>query len=200
MRSPVRQRGRSSGASRGPRTCPPVSAGGLSACEAVTATHRASSLPAPIAGGVLFSLGIAQARRLANGTAVDARRAATVNGPARTLAGALLLIRPEIPHRILHTVPESTTPHWLSHMLAVRETILGLCTYRAGRTGNDVNSWLLALALVDAGEALIVLHAIRRHEVRLAPALAFVAADAGSAATAVGVIVQQRRAAHTAAS
>jgi hypothetical protein len=160
----------------------------------VKATSRASSLLAPIAGGVLFSLGIAQARRLANGTDADARRAATTNGPARTLAGALLLTHPDLLHRTLGIVPEPTSSHWLTRMIAVRETILGLCTWRAGRTGREVNSWLFALGLVDAGEALVVFHAIRHHEVGVAPALAFLAADAGSAATAVGVIAQQRRA------
>jgi len=162
----------------------------------VTATARASSLLPPVAGGVLFSLGVAQARRLANGTDTDARRAARTNGPMRAIAGALLVIHPDALLRSLHTVPASPSPQWLAHMISVRETILGLCTWRAGRSGRDVSSWLLALALVDAGEALVLLHAMRHHEVRTSPALAFVAADAGSAATALGLITQQRRAAH----
>jgi len=118
---------------------------------------------------VLFSLGVAQARRLANGTDADARRAARTIGPTRAIAGALLLIHPDALLRLLRTVPASTSPRWLAHMIGVRETILGLCTWTAGRTGRDVSLWLLAPTLVDAGEALVVLHAMRRHEVRLAP-------------------------------
>jgi hypothetical protein len=154
---------------------------------------RASSLLAPVAGGTLFSLGVAQARRLARGTSTDTSKAASTNGPARTVAGALLILHPDLLHRTLRSDPASTCPNWLTHMIGVRETILGLCTWTAARTQRDVSSWLLALALVDAGEALVLLHAIRRHEIRTSPGLAFIAADAGSAATAIGLITQQRR-------
>jgi hypothetical protein len=64
----------------------------------------------------------------------------------------------------------------------------------AARTRRDTRPWLLALSLIDAGEALVVLDAVRRRTVAFAPGLAFVAADAGSAIAGAGVIVQMRRA------
>jgi hypothetical protein len=78
-------------------------------------------------------------------------------------------------------------------MVAVRELSPGLATLSARRRGVDVRPWLLALSLIDGGEAPVVLAAVRRGEVATANGLAFAAADARSAAAGLGVMAQIRR-------
>lgn len=158
---------------------------------------RTSPLLAALAGGVLFSFGLVEARRLATGDDADARRAANTTGPTRAVAGALLLARPRVLATVLANDPSAAAASpWLARMVGTREVVLGLATVTASWKRQDVRPWLLVLSLIDAGEALILVDAVWRRTVRRAPGAAFVAADAGSAAAGLGLIAQMRRPGH----
>lgn len=107
----------------------------------------------------------------------------------------MLLARPEVLAKMLGTDgPAVSSAAWLGRMIGVREIVLGLATTSASRTREDVRPCLLALSLVDAGEGLVLLEAVRQRNVGLVPGLAFVAADAGSAMVGAGVLAPMRRA------
>jgi hypothetical protein len=157
----------------------------------------AARVLAPAAGAALFALGLGEARRLATGSDADARRAAMSMGPTRAVAGAMLLARPRSLTRLLGgSEATATGPPWLVRMVAVREIVLGMSTLACGHARQDVRPWLLAISLVDAGEALVLVAAVRRKAVATVGGLAFAAADAGSAATGLGLVVRDLREHH----
>ena len=146
---------------------------------------------APVIGGLLFAAGLLQAHILAVGEPGSARHAAGSTGPIRLVTGSLLVIKPELMARLLHgkgAADAATRLHL--RMLAVREIALGIGTVLALRAERDVRRWLLVLALVDTGEALVLVSAIRRGTVPTAVGLAFTAADLGSSAAGMGVLTQ----------
>lgn len=150
-----------------------------------------TSWTAPAVGGVLFAAGVLQARKLVGGGPGSARQAARSTGPTRIAIGTLLAMKPELLARLLHgtgSVDAETRLHL--RMLAVREIALGVGTVLALGTERDARRWLLALALVDTGEALALAQASRRGSVRPAVGLAFATADLGSSAAGIGVLIQ----------
>jgi hypothetical protein len=78
-------------------------------------------------------------------------------------------------------------------MVAVREIVLGYAGLALSSVPTDARRWLLALSLVDGGEAVVVLHATRRGKLDRLPGLAFFAADAGSATAAIPLLTQRGR-------
>jgi hypothetical protein len=103
-------------------------------------------------------------------------------------------MKPELMARLLHgkgAADPATRLHL--RMLAIREIALGVGTVMALGTERDVRRWLLLLALVDTGEALALVPAIRRRTVRPSVGLAFAAADLGSSAAGIGVLTQMVR-------
>jgi hypothetical protein len=146
-----------------------------------------------VVGAALFGVGAIEALRLGRGDVGDARRSARSTGGARVVAGSVLLARPQAMPWLLGSPAEirSALP-WLGRMLAIRELVLGVATLRASRPGEDPRPWLLVLALVDTGEAAVLLDALRRGTVRQSRGSAFVLADLGSALAGAGVLRQLR--------
>ena len=153
--------------------------------------RAAASSVGPAVGALLFAAGLMQARRLATGDIQAARQAARTSGSTRMAVGGLMAARPQLFARLLHgnANPDATT-RLLLRMFAVREIALGLGTLTAAVANRDVRRWLLVLSLVDTGEALALLPALRRREVGRGAGTAFVAADLGSSASGVGVLTQ----------
>lgn len=146
---------------------------------------------APALGAVLFAAGVGQARKLAAGGVGVAQRAARTTGPTRIGIASLLLAKPQLMARLLHGNDHADGKTRLTlRMFAVRELALGVGTLLGAGTGSDVRRWLLVLALVDTGEALILLPAIRRGTVAPTAGLALVVADLGSSTAGAGVLVQ----------
>jgi hypothetical protein len=86
----------------------------------------------------------------------------------------------------------SSDARLLVRMVAVREIVLGCAGLVASSTSSDAGRWLSAVSLVDGGEALVVLDAVRRGELHPVPGLAFSAADAGSATVGIALLMRQR--------
>ena len=149
---------------------------------------------APVVGGGLFAAGVLQARKLVGGGPDTARRAARSTGPTRIGIGTLLVIKPELMVRLLHGKgADSPTTRLNLRMLAVREIALGIGTVLALGTERDVRRWLLVLSLVDTGEALALVPAIWQGTVPRAVGLAYAAADLGSSAAGIGVLLRMIR-------
>ena len=77
-------------------------------------------------------------------------------------------------------------------MVAVREIVIGCAGLAVSSVPADARRWLLALSLVDGGEAMVVLDATRRGQIEPLPGLAFFAADVGSATAAIALLPQLR--------
>jgi hypothetical protein len=149
---------------------------------------------APVAGGAaLFFLGVNEARQLARDDA-DPRRSVRHTAPARIIAGSLWVARPSVMGSALgRNLSGSPDASWLVRMVAIREVVLGCAGLAVSSASADARRWLLALSLVDGGEAVVVLDATRRGELDPVPGVAFFAADAGSATAAIALLGQLRR-------
>ena len=154
---------------------------------------KAGALAHGLGGAALFVLGVNEARQLARGGA-DLQRSVRRTAPARIIAGALLLTRPSMMGRALgRDLDRSPDASWLVRMVAVREIVLGYAGLALSSVPADARRWLLALSLVDGGEAVVVLHATRGGKLDRLPGLAFFAADAGSATAAIPLLTQRGR-------
>lgn len=152
-------------------------------------TKRTDDFPrssvAAVAGAALFALGLREAERLRDADVELARSRARQLGATRTVAGMVLLIRPQVLTSALRLSAAGSTGWWLSRMLAVRETAVGVGTVAASRPAADPWPWLMTVSAIDGAEALVLLISLRSNAIDRAGGWAFVAADVGSAAAAI---------------
>ena len=145
------------------------------------------------AGGALFALGLREAVRLRDADAELARSRARQLGGTRIVAGAVLLIRPQVLTSALRLSAAGGAGWWLCRMLAVREIAVGVGTVAASRPAADPWPWLMTVSAIDGAEALVLLTALRSNAIDRAGGWAFVAADIGSAAAVVTRIAHVAR-------
>lgn len=80
---------------------------------------------------------------------------------------------------------------WLTRMMAVRDAAIGVGAIAAGRRGDDLAPWLLAGAVSDGVDALVLASALRHGRVHGLVAVA--TAPAAAVVAVVGAVVALRR-------
>jgi hypothetical protein len=111
-----------------------------------------------------------------------ARKLAIYTGLFRSVAGPVLLARPELLPQVLGVdLVTSRRTAWITRLLAGRELALGLGTLHAVATRRPLRPWLYAQALCDATDALALAAAARAGQVSTPRALAVIAFAAAGA-------------------
>jgi hypothetical protein len=118
------------------------------------------------------------------------RRRARIGGTAvgllRVVVGARLVARPEaLPQTLGVDSVSARRMAWLVRMLGVRDLTLGLGAAYAGVGRRDLAPWLLAQAVADGGDAVVLALAARERQVSGPRAAALAAMAAGAAVAGV---------------
>jgi hypothetical protein len=109
----------------------------------------------------------------------------------RTLLAAGLFAAPVSGARVLGMdTATAQRVSWLTRMLAVRDGAIGAGGVLAGRRGGDVATWVLAGAVADAVDAIVIAGALRRGRLSGLPAAGTVAGAGGAAV--VGAVTAWR--------
>lgn len=112
----------------------------------------------------------------------------------RTAAGAAILALPVLSARLLGT--DSATAKrvtWLTRMMAVRDAAIGAGAVAAARGGGALTPWLVAGAVSDAVDAVVLTEALRQGRAKGFPAIAVVPVAAGAAVVGALTAVRLRR-------
>lgn len=101
----------------------------------------------------------------------------------RTAAGTVMLLLPVLSARLLGA--DSATAKrvsWLTRMMAVRDAAIGAGGLAAARGNGSATPWLVAGAVADTVDALVLTQALQQGRVRGLTATAVVPLAAGAAA------------------
>jgi hypothetical protein len=101
----------------------------------------------------------------------------------RTAAGAVILALPVLSARLLGA--DSATAKrvsWLTRMMAVRDAAIGAGGLAAARGTGSPGPWIIAGAVSDTVDAIVLTQALRQGRAKGVPAIAVVPVAAGSAA------------------
>jgi len=112
----------------------------------------------------------------------------------RTAAGALILALPVLSARLLGA--DSATAKrvsWLTRMLAIRDAAIGAGGLAAVRGTDSAAPWILAGAISDAVDAMVLTHAVRQRRANRLTAVAVVLVAAGAAALGAVTALRLRR-------
>jgi len=112
----------------------------------------------------------------------------------RTAAGAAMLALPVLSARLLGA--DSATAKrvsWLTRMMAVRDAAIGAGGLAAARGTGSPGPWLIAGAVSDAVDAIVLTQALRQGRAKGLTATAVVPVAAGSAAIGVVTALRLRR-------
>jgi hypothetical protein len=113
----------------------------------------------------------------------------------RTATGAVVFALPVLTARLLGA--DSTTAKrvtWLTRMMAVRDAAIGAGGLLAARGGGAATPWLVAGAVSDAVDAVVLGQALRAGRVKGLTAAVVVPVAAGAAAVGALTAVRLRRA------
>jgi hypothetical protein len=113
----------------------------------------------------------------------------------RTATGAVVLALPVLSARLLGT--DSATAKrvtWLTRMMAVRDAAIGAGGLATARAGSSQTPWLVAGAVCDAVDAIVLTQALRQGRVKGVTAAAVVPLAAGAAAVGALTAIRLRRA------
>lgn len=114
------------------------------------------------------------------------RKLAACTGLFRSVAGPVLLTRPDLLPRLLGV--DSVTARrtaWITRLLAGRELAIGLGTLHAVLTRRPIRPWLYTQALCDATDAIALLAATRTGQISTPRALAVIAFAAAGASSEI---------------
>lgn len=113
----------------------------------------------------------------------DARTLALQIGAGRALIAAAILAAP-VPAARLFGTDTATAQRvtWLTRMMGVRDGVLGVGTLGSSRPGRDARGWLIAGAVADAVDALVLAGALRHGRIRGTIPAGIVAGAASAAA------------------
>jgi hypothetical protein len=101
----------------------------------------------------------------------------------RALIGAVIVARPVQSARMLGSdTATAQRVTWLTRMLGVRDSVIGLGGVAASRQGAGLRSWLLAGAAADAVDAVVLAGALKQGRVKGLLPTATVPFAAGAAA------------------
>ena len=112
----------------------------------------------------------------------------------RTVAGGAMLALPVLSARLLGT--DSATAKrvaWLTRMMAVRDAAIGAGGLAAARGTGSPTPWIVAGAVADAVDAVVLTQALRQGRVKGLAAAAVVPVAAGAAAVGVVTALRLRR-------
>ena len=112
---------------------------------------------AAAAGAVLFSLGVRELCGLRDADLELARSGARQLGATRSVAGLVLLIRPQLLTAALRLSDAGEAGWWLSQLLAVCELAVGPGAVAASRSTPDPWPWLMTVSVIDGAQALVLL-------------------------------------------
>jgi hypothetical protein len=111
----------------------------------------------------------------------------------RAVAGTVILAAPVLSARLLGT--DSATAQrvvWLTRMMAVRDAALGAGGFAAVRSGGPVTPWLIAGAVSDAVDAIVLGQALRSGRAKGLAATGVVPLAMGAAAVGALTAVRLR--------
>ena len=111
----------------------------------------------------------------------------------RTAAGAAILALPVLSARLLGA--DSATAKrvtWLTRMMAVRDAAIGAGGLAAARGTGSATPWLIAGAVSDAVDAIVLTQALRQGRVKGITATAVVPVAVGAAAVGAVTAVRLR--------
>jgi hypothetical protein len=111
-------------------------------------------------------------------------------GAIRTLVGAAMLAAPVASARVFGAdTATARRVTWLTRMMAVRDGALGVGTVGARRAGGGAATWLLAGAVSDGLDAVVLARALAQGRIKgLVPRAIVVAATASAAAGAATAV------------